>query len=72
MFLSLFRATAQVGIVAINIMGSAVPSAAGVPALDDMSMDMQLDTVTASQIRQLHAAKVKAVQGMFVGIVGVV
>ena len=59
------------GIVAINILGTALPlpagaiaSGAGGPAgLDDLAMDMQFDSVTAAQIRQMHTAKVKAVQG---------
>lgn len=53
----------QVGVVAINILGAAVPSQlpnAAQAAIDDIGIDMQLDAVTAAQIRQLHAEKVRA------------
>ena len=60
----------QVGVVAINILGAAVPSQlpnAAQAAIDDIGIDMQLDAVTAAQIRQLHAEKVRAsTAGVFI------
>lgn len=49
----------QVGVMAVNILGSANTSQA---QIDDLSLDIQLDAITVNQIRQLHAAKVKAAQ----------
>ena len=47
--------------MALNVLGSANAAQA---AVDDLALDVQLDSITVNQIRQLHAAKVIAVQGV--------